>query len=164
MNAKLQKEISFKPIGIIHTPFNEKKQTPIQPVFSENSTGTIELFPEYTDGLKDIEGFSHIFLLYHFHRAEGCTLRMMPFLEDKERGIFAIRHFNRPNPIGLSLVKLEKVSGNILEISNVDILDGTPLLDIKPYVPKFDRTDDSSGGWVDKPHIDLERGKAGKHR
>jgi tRNA-Thr(GGU) m(6)t(6)A37 methyltransferase TsaA len=164
MNLEPRNEISYKPIGVIHTLFKDKKQTPIQPVFSENSPGTIELFPEYTDGLKDIEGFSHIFLLYHFHRADGCTLRLMPFLEDKKRGIFAVRHFNRPNPIGLSLVKLEKVTGNILEVSGIDILDGTPLLDIKPYVPKFDRAADGRGGWVDNPLIDLERGKAGKHR
>lgn len=164
MEDILVEDIRYKPIGIIRTPFTDKKQTPIQPVFGENTPGKIELFPEYTDGLKDIEGFSHLFLIYHFHRAKECTLRMMPYLEDLERGIFAIRHYNRPNPIGLSLVKLESVTGNILEISQVDILDGTPLLDIKPYVPKFDRRDDAGGGWVDKPHIDLTRGKAGKYR
>jgi len=157
-------DITYKPIGIIHTPFTEKKETPIQGVFSEHGTGRIELFPQYADGLKDLEGFTHLFLLYHFHRAEGVKLRMMPYLEDKERGIFSIRHFNRPNPIGLSLVRLDNINGCTLEISEVDILDGTPLLDIKPYVPKFDTREQSNGGWVDNPRIDFERGKAGKHR
>lgn len=156
--------IVYKPIGIIHTPFTEKKETPIQGAFSENARGRVELFPEYVEGLKDIEGFSHIYLLYHFHKSEGYRLRLTPFLEDKEHGLFAIRHFNRPNPIGLSLVRLIDVTGNILEVGDVDILDGTPLLDIKPYIPKFDNRGDSTGGWVENPDIDLNRGKPGMHR
>ncbi len=154
--------MNLKPLAL-YAHLTMKKETPIQGVFSGNTRGTVELFPEYAEGLKDIEGFSHLYLLYHFHKAEGFKLRMMPYLEDVERGIFAIRHFKRPNPIGMSIVKLEKVTGNILEISDVDILDGTPLLDIKPYVARFDHRDADSG-WVDNPQIDLNRGRAGNHR
>lgn len=156
--------IVFQPIGIIHSPFTGKKETPIQGVFSGDARGTVEIYPQYIEGLKDIEGFSHLFLLYHFHRAGACKLRLTPFLEDTEHGIFAIRHFNRPNPIGLSIVKLLGVRDNVLDIGEVDILDGTPLLDIKPYVPKFDTRSDSTGGWVDNPDIDQNRGKPGMHR
>jgi len=156
--------IVYHPIGTIHTPFTQKKDTPIQPAFAEGVTGTVEILPQYTDGLKDIEGFSHIILIYHFDRAEACKLHIKPFLEDKVHGIFAIRHFNRPNPIGFSLVKLLSVKENCLEVQDVDILDNTPLLDIKPYVPQFDTRHKSSGGWVDQKDIDFERGKSGKHR
>jgi len=154
----------YKPIGVIYTPFKEKKDTPIQPAFSENTGGKIEIFDEFAEGLKDLEGFSHIFLLYHFHLADECRLRIMPFLEDKEHGIFSIRHYNRPNPIGLSLVKLEEVNGNILTVSGADMLDETPLQDIKPYMPRFDSIKDAAGGWTDNPDIDLKRGKGGMHR
>ncbi|MCP4220171.1 MAG: tRNA (N6-threonylcarbamoyladenosine(37)-N6)-methyltransferase TrmO [bacterium] len=155
--------INYTPIGIIHTAFADKKQTPIQGVFSEKARGTVEVFPQFADGLKDIEAFTHLYLLYHFHRSEGFKLRRQPFLEDTERGIFAIRHFSRPNPIGMSVVTLEKVSGNVLEISDIDVLDGTPLLDIKPYVHRFDHRQ-GSDGWVANPEIDFNRGKAGNHR
>lgn len=159
-----KENIVFQPIGIIHSPFTDKKETPIQGVYSGDARGTVEIFPEYKEGLKDIEGFSHLFLLFHFHRAGAFKLCLTPFLEDREHGIFAIRHFNRPNPIGLSIVTLLGLRDNILDIGEVDILDGTPLLDIKPYVPKFDARVEGKGGWVENPEIDHNRGKPGMHR
>ena len=142
--------IEMKPIGTIHTPFTEKDKTPIQPIFSPDSKGTIELLPEYADGLKDIAELSHVILLYHFHREDSYSLHVKPFLDDTERGVFATRHFKRPNFIGISIVRLDSVHQNILEISEVDILDGTPLLDIKPYVMEFDVRNGCRQGWYTK--------------
>jgi tRNA-Thr(GGU) m(6)t(6)A37 methyltransferase TsaA len=122
---------------------------PIQPVGAQGISGTIELQAEYEGGLKDLEGFSHIILIYHFHLSEGYSLHVKPFLDDTSRGIFAVRAPRRPNPIGISVVRLEKVEGTTLYISNVDMVDGTPLLDIKPYVPDFDGVvEDSRIGWL----------------
>jgi tRNA-Thr(GGU) m(6)t(6)A37 methyltransferase TsaA len=141
------KEVTYKPIGIIHTKIVYKEDVPIQSIFAKNLKGTVEVFPQYTAGLKDIKGFSHLFLLYHFHLSDGYSLTAKPFLDNVKRGIFSIRHFRRPNPIGISLVRLDKVRGNILEVSGVDIVDGTPLLDIKPYIPKFDSRVNAKTGW-----------------
>jgi tRNA-Thr(GGU) m(6)t(6)A37 methyltransferase TsaA len=154
---------TYQPIGVIHTEFRDKKDTPIQSIFAKGAKGKVEVFPEYANGLEDIEGFSHIILLYHFHRSDGYSLISKPFLDDKQHGIFSIRHFKRPNPIGLSVVKLERVRGNVLEISEVDILDGTPLLDIKPFIPRFDNRPDAKSGWLSNPHLDLVKGESGKH-
>jgi tRNA-Thr(GGU) m(6)t(6)A37 methyltransferase TsaA len=123
-------EITYKAIGVIHTPYTQKESTPIQGCFAPDSKGAIELFPEYVEGLKNIEEFSHLFLIYHFHQAESCQLVAKPLLDKEKKGIFAIRYFARPNPIGLSIVKLFQVKGNVLDIGEVDMLDGTPLLDI----------------------------------
>ncbi len=133
------KIVQYKPIGIINSPFKEPKGMPIQPVRAKGVSGTVELQPEYEEGLKDIEGFSHIILIYHFHLSEGYSLKVKPFLDDTLRGLFATRAPKRPNPVGVSVVRLEKIEGTTLYISNVDIVDGTPLLDIKPYVPDFDK-------------------------
>ncbi|MGR9109084.1 MAG: tRNA (N6-threonylcarbamoyladenosine(37)-N6)-methyltransferase TrmO, partial [Gammaproteobacteria bacterium] len=127
--------ICYHPIGIIHSPFTRVEGMPIQASAAAGYKGKIELKEEYTEGLDDLTGFSHIYLLYHFHRSQSFDLKTVPFLDDKPRGLFATRAPKRPNPIGLSLVKLIRIDRNILEIDNVDILDGTPLLDIKPYVP-----------------------------
>ncbi len=140
-------EITLNPIGIIYTPYSQKEKTPIQGCFAPNNKGFIELYREYAEGLQDIQGFSHLILLYYFHKAEVCTLLAKPFLDQDKKGIFAIRHFNRPNPIGFSIVRLYRVRDNILDIGSVDILDGTPLLDIKPYVPQFDIKEDVKNGW-----------------
>lgn len=139
-------EFVMKPIGIIHSPFRDKAHTPIQPTRSQAS-GQVEVFPEYTPGLQDLEGFSHIYLLYAFHRSEGYSLRIQPFLDDNQRGLFATRFPCRPNPIGLSVVRLVARRDNILDIEDVDVLDGTPLFDIKPYVPDFDVRQDVRTGW-----------------
>jgi len=146
----MKKEITLKPIGIIHTPYKEAKGIPIQGKFEKGITGQAELFPEYQDGLKDIEGFSHIVLIYYFDRSKDEKLISRPFLEDETHGIFAIRSPHRPNHIGFSIVKLEKVENNIITFSEVDILDGTPLLDIKPYVSHFDSRKNVMNGWLDK--------------
>ena len=142
------KEITYKAIGKIRSPFKKPEGTPIQPPGAEGIEGKIELFPEYEEGLKDIEGFSHLILLYHCHLAGKCSLRNTPFMEDREHGIFAIRAPSRPNSIGLSVVRLKKREGNILYIEDVDIVDGTPLLDIKPFVPEFDSRKEVKIGWL----------------
>jgi tRNA-Thr(GGU) m(6)t(6)A37 methyltransferase TsaA len=141
-------EIKLKPIGIIHTPFKEPKGTPIQPRRSGGAKGRIELLPEYVEGVADLDGFSHIYLLWHFHLSQGYALSVVPYLDDQKRGLFATRAPRRPNPIGLSIVKLERIEGATLYIADVDMIDGTPLLDIKPYVPEFDEKTDIRIGWL----------------
>lgn len=141
-------EIHYQPIGIIHSPFKVIEGMPIQPIGASKSNGTIELFPEFAEGLKDLEGFSHIILLYHFHKVTESKLIVTPFMDSQPRGVFATRAPKRPNPIGLSVVKLTDVEQNILHIGNVDIVDRTPLLDIKPYVPEFDEHKAESIGWL----------------
>ncbi len=142
--------VSFRPIGIIHSQHQNAEQIPIQPVYTENYPAQIEIFPEFDAGLKDLEGFSHIYLIYLFHRAGTAGLQVKPFLQDIERGVFATRSPNRPNAIGLSIVELIRREGNILHIKGADILDGTPLLDIKPYIKRFDRIDNSRDGWQEE--------------
>jgi len=140
--------ISYCPIGVIHSPFNSIEDMPIQPTAAVGLCGTVEVFAEYVDGLKDLDGFSHLILLYHFHRAGKVRLTVTPFLDTEPRGLFATRAPSRPNPIGLSVVSLLSIEGNILRIENVDIVDGTPLLDIKPYVPEFDQYEGVRPGWL----------------
>jgi tRNA-Thr(GGU) m(6)t(6)A37 methyltransferase TsaA len=139
----------MKPIGVIHTPYTGKDQTPIQASRSQ-AIGCVEVFPEFAGGLQDLEGFSHIILLYAFHCSSGYSLQVKPFLDDQLRGLFATRHPCRPNPIGLSVVRLLARCKNILDIAGVDMLDGMPLLDIKPYVPEFDVRGDVRTGWYAK--------------
>jgi tRNA-Thr(GGU) m(6)t(6)A37 methyltransferase TsaA len=141
-------DISYKPIGIIHSPFSEIKGMPIQPSGAKGIKGTIELMPEFAEGLRDLEGFSHIILIYHLHLSAGFSLKVKPFLEDQLRGVFATRAPKRPNPIGLSVVRLKEIKGNILHIEDIDIVDGTPLLDIKPYVPEFEVQETVRIGWL----------------
>ncbi len=141
-------EFIMRPIGIIHSPFTEKEKTPIQTSRSQ-AIGSVEFYPEFVDGLMDIEGLSHIHLLYIFHQSSGYTLRVKPFLDDQEHGLFATRYPQRPNPIGMSTVRLLFRQGNILTVEGVDVLDGTPLLDIKPYVPDFDLRADARTGWYE---------------
>jgi len=133
------KAITYRPIGILHTPFNDLIDMPIQPTGRTSAPGTAEVFPEFAAGLKDLEGFSHVILLYHLHAVRRVDLTVTPFLDSEPHGLFATRAPSRPNPIGLSVVRLKRIEGNILHLDNLDILDGTPLLDIKPYVPDFDR-------------------------
>ena len=143
-------KIEYTPIGIIHTPFKELENMPIQPAGAKGIKGTIEIFKDYQDGLEDLEGFSHIILLYHFHHSTGFKLQVVPFMDTELRGVFATRAPRRPNPIGLSVVELDKIENGVLYIRNVDILDGTPLLDIKPYVPEFDAPTGISLGWLEQ--------------
>jgi tRNA-Thr(GGU) m(6)t(6)A37 methyltransferase TsaA len=139
----------YRSIGVIHSPFKVTEGMPIQPSGAESVKGTIEIHPQYVEGLKDIEGFSHIILLYHFHRRKDTKLTVIPFLDSQPHGVFATRAPSRPNPIGISTVKLIKIEKNILHIENVDILDGTPLLDIKPHVPEFDQSTTVKIGWLE---------------
>ncbi|MDZ7342527.1 MAG: tRNA (N6-threonylcarbamoyladenosine(37)-N6)-methyltransferase TrmO [candidate division KSB1 bacterium] len=148
--------INYQPIGIIHSPFTQIAGMPIQPTGALGIRGTIEIFAEYAEGLADLEGFSHVILLYHFHQATKVQLLVTPFMDSKPHGIFATRAPNRPNPIGLSIVKLLKIEGNVLHIENVDILDGTPLLDIKPYVPEFDYYSELRTGWLEHTTGNIE--------
>jgi len=140
--------MEIQPIGIIHTPFASLEGMPIQPKGAAEIHGTVELFAEFEGGLKDLEGFSHLFLIYQFHKSNGYKLEVVPFLDKEPRGLFSTRAPKRPNPIGLSVVKLDRVEKNILHVSNIDVLDGTPLLDIKPYVPDFDHFPDVRTGWI----------------
>lgn len=141
-------EIIFKPIGVVHSPYLEAEGTPIQGAFAPEPEASVEVFPEYAGGLEGLEGFSHIYLLYHFHLSKDYKLKTCPFLDDNPRGVFSIRAPNRPNPIGLSVVRLNKIENNILTVSEVDLLEGTPILDIKPYIPEFDCRPEASSGWV----------------
>lgn len=141
-------KIELRPIGTIHTPFKDVNRIPFQGYASE-TVGDVEVFAEYGDGLKDVEGFSHIMLLYQFHKRTGHSLQVKPFLDSRLRGVFATRSPERPNHIGVSVVKLIERRGNTLRVSGVDMLDGTPLIDIKPYVPKFDHRDAERIGWLE---------------
>lgn len=144
----MEEQIIYRPIGIIHTPFTEAKKMPIQPAAAKGIEGTIDINPEFENGLKDLDGFSHIILLYHLHLSRGFSLEVIPFLDDKPRGVFSTRAPRRPNPIGLSIVRLVDIEENRLYIKNVDVVDGTPLLDIKPYVPEFDDQKAEKIGWL----------------
>jgi len=142
-------EIKYKSIGIIHSPFKETKGVPIQPTASVDSDGKVEIFHKFSDGLQDLRNFSHIFLIYHFHLSKKSSLKVKPFMDDNEHGIFATRAPSRPNSIGISIVRLTKIENNILHIKDVDIIDGTPLLDIKPYVSEFDIRKVTKNGWLE---------------
>jgi tRNA-Thr(GGU) m(6)t(6)A37 methyltransferase TsaA len=144
--------MQFKPIGRIYTPYKTKEECPIQPAYASEANGRIEVIDEYVSGLKDIETFSHIYILYRFDRAGKIQLVRPTFLDDEPHGIYASRHPCRPNGIGMSIVQLEERKQNILMVSGIDVLDNTPLLDIKPYIPRFDSIPSASNGWVgDRP-------------
>ena len=140
--------ITYQTIGIINSPFQDVQGMPIQPSRSFGVAGTVEIYKAYHQGLQDLEGFSHIILLYHFHHVGHSSLIVTPFLDSKPHGVFATRAPTRPNPIGLSIVKLNRIAAGILHIDGVDILDGTPLLDIKPYIPAFDHPAEVKTGWL----------------
>ena len=141
--------MEFEPIGVIRTPYLAQIDMPVQPSGGEVS-GRIEVDPEWIDGLCDLDGFSHLIVLYHFHCAMNARMMVTPFLDDQPRGLFATRAPTRPNPIGLSILRLHRIDGNILEVGDVDMLDQTPLLDIKPYVPEFDHPDGAiRTGWLE---------------
>jgi len=142
--------ITIKPIGVIRTPHTDIKNMPIQPIAAEGIKGHIELLPEYIPGLKDLEGFSHITLVYRFHKIVGFELEVIPFMDDKSHGIFASKAPKRPNAIGISTVKLIGIEKNIIHIEQVDMLDGTPLIDIKPFYPRYDNRENVLIGWLEK--------------
>lgn len=141
--------IEYRPIGVVHSPFEQIEGTPIQPSHAQGVKGTVEVYPEFVDGLCDLDGFSHVILLYHLHKSSSYRLKVVPFLDTERRGLFATRAPNRPNPIGLSVVRLVAIEENQLLIEDVDIIDGTPLLDIKPYVDDFDARGEVRVGWLE---------------
>jgi tRNA-Thr(GGU) m(6)t(6)A37 methyltransferase TsaA len=143
-------QILYQPIGLIHSPFTETTGMPIQPPGASEIEGSIEVFSEFVPGLQDLDGFSHLILLYHFHQVQQTKLTVTPFLDSLPHGVFATRAPTRPNPIGLSVVKLAGIEQNILHVTNIDILDSTPLLDLKPYVPEFDQHPVERVGWLEQ--------------
>ncbi len=143
-------QITYSPIGIIHSPFTQLSGMPIQPTSESSAEGKIEIYPKFSNGLKSLEGFSHIYLLYHLHKAAPAKLRLKPFLDDEIHGVFATRAPRRPNPIGLSLVNITRVDENFIFVENIDVLNGTPLLDLKPYIPEFEDANEIRVGWVEK--------------
>ena len=155
--------ITYKFIGVIHSEHFAAEKTPIQPAYAKGCKGQAEILPEFAEGLRDLEGFSHVYLLYHLHQAGPASLVAKPFLQDVARGVFATRSPRRPNPIGLSIVELVRREGNVLHLDGVDILDGTPLLDIKPYTAKFDCIQTTRNGWQDEVDEETarQRGRRG---
>jgi tRNA-Thr(GGU) m(6)t(6)A37 methyltransferase TsaA len=152
--------ITIRTIGTIHTPYKTKEETPIQGNFNQDSKGTVEVFPEFEEGLKDIETFTHIILLYQFDKAGEIKLVRPTFLDDVPHGVFASRHPCRPSGIGLTVTRLLARSGNRLEVAGIDVLDGTPLLDIKPYILRFDCFPGASEGWIS--HVQVRSKPAGR--
>ena len=146
----MSNELNVTPIGVIRSPFSEQNGTPIQPRFAEDKTGTVEVKEEFAEGLKDLDGFERIWLIYWFDRVTDFKLSVKPYLDETSRGLFATRAPSRPVPIGMSPVKLESISGCTLKVSGIDVLDNTPLLDIKPYSPGFDSFENVKAGWLDE--------------
>lgn len=140
----------YKPIGVIHSPHLEPEQCPIQPCYAQNVPGTVELWPEFEPALRDLQGYSHIYLLYHFHRARPSPLLAAPFLQNRKRGLFSTRLPGRPNAIGMSIARLDHIEANVLHVLDIDVLDGTPLLDVKPYSRRIDCITGTRNGWQDE--------------
>jgi tRNA-Thr(GGU) m(6)t(6)A37 methyltransferase TsaA len=149
--------IRYEPIGVVHSPFTRIEGTPIQPSRAEGARATVEIFPKFAEGLRDLDGFSHIFLLCHLHLSTTWQPMVIPFLDTELRGLFATRAPRRPNPIGLSVVRLLAVDGAVLSIEDIDLVDGTPVLDIKPYVGEFDDREDVRIGWLASARKRLNR-------
>ena len=141
-------EIRYMPIGVVHSPFREMKDTPIQPSADRETEGQVEIFPEFAEGLKDLEGFSHVILIFHCHLSGKPSLRITPYMDNELRGVFATRAPSRPNPIGISVVRLLRIEEGRLIIQGHDVIDGTPLLDLKPYVPEFIPSGPVEIGWL----------------
>lgn len=155
-------EITYHPIGIIHTGFKEREGVPIQPAGGKKFEGYVEIYPEYEQGLEDLEGFSHVYLIYHFHLSSDYSLMVKPFMDSKEHGLFATRAPKRPNPIGISIVRVVDIDKNIIHINYVDVVDSTPLLDIKPYVPEMGggENEDIKIGWLENNIHKVETSRA----
>jgi tRNA-Thr(GGU) m(6)t(6)A37 methyltransferase TsaA len=150
-------QIHYEPIGVLHSPHKDIANMPIQPSGADGIAGTITLDEQYVEGLKDLAGFSHIYVLYHFHQARAAQLTVTPFMDKESHGIFATRAPRRPNAIGLSVLRLTGIIDRQLQVENVDILDGTPILDIKPYIPDFDHVTTEQIGWLDQSENDVKK-------
>ena len=144
----MKNKIEFSPVGIIHTPFDGKEKIPHQGRFGENNDGWVEVFPEFAEGLNGLESFSHIYLLFHFHQSADYSLIQITPRHHQTKGVFAIRSPRRPNGIGMTIVKLKKIEGNKVYFTGADMIDGTPLLDIKPYSTDIDSYPDANDGWL----------------
>ena len=155
-----QQSFQIVPIGVIHSPFMDPEGTPIQPSAAQDTPGTVEIKPEFAEGLRDVEGFERIWLIYWFHRSRAPKLTVVPFRDTEERGVFATRAPSRPNNIGISAVRLTRIDGNVLHVVGIDVVDGTPLLDIKPYVPEFDAYECQRTGWLGTSFTDRDRADA----
>ncbi len=146
----------YDPIGVVHSPFTGAAGTPIQPSRAGSARGTVEVFEEYAPGLEDLDGFSHVILLCHMHRARASSLKVVPYMDTRRHGVFATRAPSRPNPIGISVVELEGIDGNVLSVRGLDLLDGTPVLAIKPYIADFDHREGVRSGWFDSRPKDTD--------
>lgn len=153
-------KVTYTPIGVIHSPFTRLEDMPIQPASDVSAPGVVEIFPEFSAGLKDLAGFSHVYLLYHLHKARQPRLTVTPFLDREPHGVFATRAPGRPNPIGLSLVALKRIENNLLYVERVDVLNETPLLDIKPYVPEFENLQNIRIGWLEQARDQIRARKS----
>jgi tRNA-Thr(GGU) m(6)t(6)A37 methyltransferase TsaA len=160
-------EVVYRPIGVVHSPFKAPQDVPIQSAAAKEVNGYVEVAEEYVEGLRDVEGFSHLILVYHCHLAQEYSLLVKPFMDDELHGVFSTRAPSRPNPVGVSVVRLTKKENNILHIQDVDIIDGTPLLDIKPFVPDFDQRKAEKIGWltgkIGKMHSSRDDGRFAKN-
>jgi tRNA-Thr(GGU) m(6)t(6)A37 methyltransferase TsaA len=156
-------KIELEPIGVIHTPFKSREDVPIQSTGGQDVEGVVEVYPEFAAGLADLDGFSHILLIFHFHLSQGYKLKVVPFMDTVERGVFSTRAPRRPNPLGVSVVKLERIEGNKLHIKGIDMVDGTPLVDIKPCVPHlYPSPDEVRVGWLEGKTDRMRRHRADK--
>jgi tRNA-Thr(GGU) m(6)t(6)A37 methyltransferase TsaA len=153
----MNETITVERIGIIHSPFKELVNMPVQSLGAQSAEGRMVLDERFTEGLRDLDGFSHIYLVYHFHKASRTELQVIPYMDTVKRGVFATRSPLRPAHIGISVVELVNVSGNVLTVRGLDILDGTPLIDIKPYMPQFDCWQNATSGWIQASRPDVER-------
>jgi tRNA-Thr(GGU) m(6)t(6)A37 methyltransferase TsaA len=160
IRGKAERDFILRPIGVIHSPFKKSAGSPIQPRMAKGAKGSVTIHKKFSAGLKDLKGFERIWLIYLFDRAGPPRMRVVPYMDFKKRGLFATRAPCRPNPIGISCVRLLSVSGNMLNVSDIDALDGTPLLDIKPYVPKFDSYRVKKWGWLEKTDKTRAKGTA----
>lgn len=163
MHVTDHRELStLQPIGTIHSPYTNLANMPIQPQGAADTAGQVEIFPEYRSGLDDLAGFSHIYLIYLFHKATRTKLSVIPFMDTVRRGVYSTRSPLRPNHLGLSLVRLTGIKDNYLDILGVDILDNTPLIDIKPYIPAFDQVENAQSGWMTHSKEDVARKRSDK--
>lgn len=153
-------EVCIEIIGTVHSPFEKSEGTPIQPTAAKDAKGTIEIKPQFKEGLSDLEGFSHIVVLFGFHLSNDYRLKLKPYLDDTPRGLFSTRAPKRPSQIGLSIVRLDKIEGAVLHITGLDMLDGTPVLDIKPYIPSLNPSEPVKLGWLEKAHKHFGHKKA----
>ncbi len=156
----MSETLAVETIGTIHSPFQQLEGMPVQPLGSGCAEGRVVVEERFAEGLRDLDGFSHIYLVYQFHKAARTRLQVVPYMDTQVRGVFATRSPLRPARIGISVVELLSVAGNVLTVRGLDVLDGTPLIDIKPYVPQFDCWPQAACGWMKASRAEVERRRA----